>query len=84
MNQTAKPSLIDTILRIVVLFLLISWCSIRAIGASPTTASTVDAMGRRSPRRSIGVGLVRQCVLTVPSNFTRRLRWSGDERSTGR
>ena len=67
-------------------FVRISWCSIRVICASPTTASTVDAMGRRSPRRSIGAGLGRQFALTAPSNFSCRPRRSGDEpvRGTGR
>jgi predicted PurR-regulated permease PerM len=81
MNQTAKPSLIDTILRIVVLFLLIAWCigiilpfvepviwgAIIAVALHPFFARVKRWMGNRNMLAGVLLTLLILVILLLPT-----------------
>jgi len=81
MNQTAKPSLIDTILRIVVLFLLIAWCigiilpflepvlggAVIAIALYPFFAMAKRWVGNRNMVAGVLLTLLILVILLLPT-----------------
>jgi predicted PurR-regulated permease PerM len=81
MNQTAKTPLIDTILRIVVLFLLIAWCigivlpfvepviwgAIIAVALHPFFARARRWMGNRNTLAGVLLTLLILVILLLPS-----------------
>ncbi|WP_373498698.1 AI-2E family transporter [Desulfococcus sp.] len=81
MNQTVKTPLIDTILRIVVLFLLIAWCigiilpflepviwgAIIAIGLHPFFAMVKRWVGKRDTLAGVLLTLLMLVILLLPT-----------------
>ena len=86
MNQTAKFPLIDTILRIVVLFLLIAWCigiifpfletviwgAILAVVLHPFFARVKRWLGNRNMLAAVMVTLISLAILLLPTAWVIR------------
>jgi predicted PurR-regulated permease PerM len=81
MNQTVKSPLIDTIIRIVVLFLLIAWCigiilpflepviwgAVIAIGLHPFFAMIKRWVGNRNTLAGVLLILLMLVILLLPT-----------------